>query len=65
MFPKETLAYGISQDLIVVEAKGKAIFKIEVTDEFITLSPVELPHKKTAKKLEQFIEASLLPAEEL
>ncbi|CAM4289436.1 hypothetical protein SAMN06265348_109110 [Pedobacter westerhofensis] len=65
MFPKETLGYGINQNLIAIEDKGKSIYEIEVTDELFTLLPIDPAEKKIGKKLEQFIEASLLPADEL
>lgn len=63
MFPKDILQYGINHNHILVETKGKAIYEIEVTHELFTLTETDAHHHKIGEKLEEFIHASLLPAE--
>lgn len=63
MFPKDVLQYAIDHDHIVIETEGKAIYDIQVTDALFTLLEIAPHQKKIGKKLEEFINASLLPAE--
>jgi type I restriction-modification system DNA methylase subunit len=64
MYPKDNLQYGINHNHIVVETEGKAIYEIEITEEFIKLAEIDATEQKTGKKLDEFIKASLLPANE-
>jgi hypothetical protein len=63
MYPKDELQYGINHHHIVIETKGKAIYDIEVSDEIFTLTEIDAHEQKIGKKLEEFINASLLPVE--
>jgi len=64
MYPKDELQYGINNNTIVIETKGKAIYDMEINDQMITLTEIDASEQKIGKKLEEFINASLLPAEE-
>ncbi|MCX2480023.1 hypothetical protein OQY15_13060 [Pedobacter sp. MC2016-15] len=64
MYPKDQLQYGINNERIVIETDGKAVYEIWITDELITLTEIDLHEQKIGDKLEEFINASLLPEEE-
>jgi len=63
MYPNDELQYGINHNHIVIETRGKAIYDIEVTDEVFRLTEIDAHEQNIGKKLEEFINASLLPAE--
>ncbi|MET1053977.1 MAG: hypothetical protein ABWY16_01610 [Pedobacter sp.] len=64
MFPKDNLQYGINHDHILVESAGTALYDIEVTDAAFNLTEITPQQKKIGEKLEEFIQASLMPADE-
>lgn len=60
MFPKKSLQYALTDNIISVEKDGILLYQIMIDDEVITVAPIDDKKNDIGKKLEKFIAASLL-----
>lgn len=60
MFPNKSLQYGIADHTITVEKDGILLYHVVINEETIELSTMSDKKADIGKKLEKFIEASLL-----